>query len=177
MDHEVWLVIKSMASFYEVIMTSLHQDEWHYSEHDCKVIEESLRVMATMYKKLAWRHMEADGPAWISRVGPRWKWVPKHHHVLHIEEQARLQCMHLGWGYMSEGFMGTMKKVGESCRHACKAANRSNTTCGKWAMGTTIILQHMLQYESCPPCVLEVHAEHVHEHGWEDLFGWGHEDP
>ena len=55
MDHEVWLVIKSMATFYEVIMVNTHNGNWSYSDHDCNVIEQSLHVLATMYKKLAWK--------------------------------------------------------------------------------------------------------------------------
>ena len=169
MDHEVWLVIKSLATFYEVIMVNMAQGNWHYSAHDCKVIEQSLHVMATMYKKLAWRYMHAEGPSWLSSVGPRWKWVPKHHHVLHIVEQARLQCMHLGWGYMSEGFMGTMKLVGESCRNALKAAHRSQSICLKWGMGNMLMLRHCME-DGSAACMLEVH-------GGDDEHGdAGHDD-
>ena len=84
--------------------------------------------------------MFGDGPAWVAAVGPRWKWTSKHHHVLHIPDEAMLQCIHLAWCYMCEGFVGTMKKVGESCRHAYKAAHRSVAICRKWAMGTCIML-------------------------------------
>ena len=55
MDHEVWLVAKSLATFYEVIMDSMRRGNWNYSAHDYKVVEQSLHVMATMYKKLARR--------------------------------------------------------------------------------------------------------------------------
>ena len=84
MDHEVWLVIKSLATFYEVIMDNMHQGNWEYSAHDCKVIEQSPHAMATMYKKLAWMYAHAEDPAWLPSVGPKWTWIPKHHHVLHI---------------------------------------------------------------------------------------------
>ena len=162
MDHEVWLVIKSLATFYEVVVTNMVDDNWQYTEHDCQVIEESINVMAVMYKKLSYRYMFGDGPAWVSTVGPRWKWVPKHHHVLHIPEQARLQCMHLAWCYMSEGFVGTMKKVGESCRHAFKAADRTRTICLKWAMGTSIMLVFAMN-DGSGDCMLERHHVEVIE--------------
>ena len=174
MDHEVWLVIKSLATFYEVVMINMHRGEWNYSDHDCNVIEHSINVMSTMYKKLALRYMVADGPSWLSSVGPRWKWTSKHHHVLHVPEQARLQCMHLGWGYMSEGFMGTMKKVGESCRHAFKAVNRTRSICHKWAMGTAEALRHCEQ-DGIMERVLDGHADEIGEgdddHEAESVFG------
>ena len=40
MDHEVWLVIKSLATFYEVLMKNMHNDKWQYSTYDVKVIDE-----------------------------------------------------------------------------------------------------------------------------------------
>ena len=115
--------------------------------------------------------MNAEGPTWLSSVGPRWKWTPQHHHVLHIVEQARPQCMHLGWGYMSEGFMGTMKLVGESCRQALKAAHRSSKSiCLKWRMGNTLMLRHCMQ-DGSAACMREVHGGDGDEHGDD-----GHDD-
>ena len=144
MDHEVWLVIKSLATFYEVLMMNHHDDKWQYSTHDVKVIDDSIITMMIMYRKLGFRHMFGDGPAWVARVGPRWKWTSKHHHVLHIPDEAVLQCLHLAWCYMCEGFVGTMKKIGESCRHAYKAAHRSMAICRKWAMGTCLMLAYCM---------------------------------
>ena len=48
MDHEVWLVIKSLATFYEVLMMNMHNDKWQYSTHDVKVIDDSIITMMTM---------------------------------------------------------------------------------------------------------------------------------
>ena len=52
--------------------------------------------------------------------------------------------MHLAWCYMSEGFVGTMKKIGESCRHAHKAAHKTMAICRKWAMGTCLMLAYCM---------------------------------
>ena len=90
--------------------------------------------------------------------------------------------MHLGWGYMSEGFMGTMKLVGESCRQALKAAHRSRPICLKWGMGNTIMLRHCMQDASATP-MLTAHGGDGDEHGDDghddalSLFGdFAHED-
>ena len=97
MDHEVWLVIKSLATFYEVLMTNMRNDKWQYNNHDINVIEESVTTMVVMYRRLSFRHMFGDGPAWVAAVGPRWKWLSKHHHALHIPEETMLQCIHSAW--------------------------------------------------------------------------------
>ena len=185
MDHEVWLVIKGLATFYEVIMTNMNNDKWQYCEHDIEVIQESVTTMMVMYKKLSFRYMFGDGPAWVAGVGPRWKWSIKHHHVLHIPEEAMLQCIHLSWCYMNEGFVGVMKKIGESCRYSFKAAHRSATICRKWAMGTCIMLMFAMQDKS-GECMLGRHgvavlraedSREVHEDDeGEEFFGFGFDD-
>ena len=73
MDHGVWLVITSLETFYEVLMTNMRNDKWQYNSHDIKVIEESLTTMLVMYRRLSFRHMFGDGPAWVAAAGPRWK--------------------------------------------------------------------------------------------------------
>ena len=78
--------------------------------------------------------------------------------------------MHMGWGYMSEGFMGTMKKVGESCRHAFKAVKRSRSICHKWAIGTAVALRHCEQDPSVER-VLDGHADEIDDDQGDD----GHE--
>ena len=71
-----------------------------------------------------------------------------------------LQCMHLAWCYMSEGFVGTMKKIGESCRHAYKATHRSMEICRKWAMGTCLMLAY---------CMIDASGkEHAYPHASDD---------
>ena len=137
--------------------------KWQYSTHDDKVIYDSIITMMTMYRKLGFRHMFGDGPAWVARVGPRWTWTSKHHHSLHIPEEAVLQCMHLAWCYMSEGFVGTMKKFGESCRHAYKAAHRSMAICRKWATGTCIMLGFVSQDDASHDLAYPVGPEHAYD--------------
>ena len=142
-------------------------------------------TMLVMYKKLSFRYMFGDGPAWVAGVGPRWKWSTKHHHVLHIPEEAMLQCIHLAWCYMNEGFVGVMKNVGESCRYSFKAAHRSATICRKWAMGTCIMLMFAMQDKS-GECMLGRHgvavlraedSREVHEDDeGEEFFGFGFDD-
>ena len=63
MDHEVWMGIKSLATFYEVLMKNMHTDKWQYSTCDVKVIDDSITTMLIMYRKLGFRHMFGDGPA------------------------------------------------------------------------------------------------------------------
>ena len=175
MDHEVWLVIKSLATFYEVLMTNMRNDKWRYNTHDIKVVEDSVTTMMVIYKRLSLRHMFGEGPAWVATVGPRWKWASKHHHVLHIPDEAMLQCIHLAWCYMCEGFVGTMKKVGESCRYAYKAAHRSVAICRKWAMGTCIMLGVVSQDDASQDLAYPVGPEHADDADTmaEELFGMG----
>ena len=127
--------------------------------------------MMIMYRKLGFRHMFGDGPAWVARVGPRWKWTSKHHHVLHIPEEAVLQCMHLAWCYMCEGFVGSMKNIGESCRHAYKAAHRSMAICRKWAMGTCIMLAYCMRDDSGKEHMYPSACEHDDDTVAEEIFG------
>ena len=59
MDHEVWLVIKSLATFYEVLMKNHHDDKWQYSTHDVKVIDDSIITMMIMYRTVSYTHLRA----------------------------------------------------------------------------------------------------------------------
>ena len=137
------VVLKSLAMLYAIIMKYMVLDKWRYSEQDLQDMIDAIQSGAIMYKRLALKSMHGDGPAWMRKTGPRWKITSKHHHVLHMREEAYLQCLHMAWCYMHEGFVGMQKKVGESCRHGSQAHNRSHAIVEKWAMGTVLMLHHI----------------------------------
>ena len=45
---------------------------------------------------------------------------------------------------MCEGFVVTMKKSGESCKHAYKGAHQFMAICRKWAMGTCLMFAYCM---------------------------------
>ena len=142
-DHEVFVVLKHLAMLYEIIMKNMMLDKWRYSAQDLQDMTDAIHNGAIMYKRLALRYMEGDGPAWMQRTGPRWKITVIHHHVLHMCEEALLQCLHMAWCYMDEGFVGMQQKSGESCRHGSQAHKRSHAIVEKLSMGTVLMLHHI----------------------------------
>ena len=142
-DHEVFVVLKHLAMLYEIIMKNMLTGQWRYSAQDLKDMTDAIQKGAIMYRRLAHKSMAGDGPAWMQRSGPRWTITSKHHHVLHMCEEARLQCLHMAWCYMNEGFVGMQQKVGESCRHGSQAHRRSHAIVDKWSTGTVLMLHHL----------------------------------
>ena len=78
-----------------------------------------------------------------AKVGATMNITSKHHHVLHMCEEARLQCLHMAWCYINERFVGMQQKVGESCRHASQSHKRSHSVVDKWSMDTVLMLHHI----------------------------------
>ena len=72
---------------------------------------------------------------------------------------------------MCEGFVGTMQKIGESCRHAYKAAHRSMAICRKWAMGTCIMLAYCMSDDSGKEHMYPSACEHDDDTVAEEIFG------
>ena len=142
-DHEVFVVLKHLAMLYEIIKKNMIVCQWRYSAQDLQDMTNAIHKGAIMYRRLAHKSMVGDGPAWMQRSGPRWKITSKHHHVLHMCEEARWQCLHMAWCYMNEGFVGMQQKVGESCRHGSQAHKRSHAIVDKWSMGTVLMLHHI----------------------------------
>ena len=142
-DHEVFVVLKHLAMLYEIIMKNMLTGQWRYSARDLKDMTDAIQKGAIMYRHLAHKSMAGDGPAWMQRSGPRWNITSKHHHVLHMCEEARWQCLHMAWCYMNEWFVGMQQKVGESCRHGSQAHKRSHAIVEKWSTGTVLMLRHI----------------------------------
>ncbi len=125
---------RALESFYEAV--AYKTSDRHHPMYLPKEIRAKAVTQCDVYlQSYSWLHHHSGGR-------DLWHVVSKHHSLWHLADEAVWLSPKVGLAYANEDFMQVTSRIGYSCRHDARPADRSEPLITKYMTGSVLRMFH-----------------------------------